>query len=100
MAEVKTNITKKGPNSFDIYDEDGKVGEMIFDIVLDNLTVYHTEVEPEKEGKGYAKLLLDAMVDYVRKNHLKVVPLCPYVHMQFTRHEELYRDIWNKEHES
>lgn len=100
MAEVKLNIQEGKPSSFDIYDEDGKVGEMIFDIRGKDLTVYHTEVEPEKEGKGYAKMLLDTMVDYVRKNSLMVIPMCPYVHAQFKRHEELYQDIWNKKNEN
>ena len=96
MAEVKLNIQEGEPSSFDIYDEDGKVGEMIFDIKDNDLTVYHTEVDPAKEGKGYAKMLLDAMVAYVRENRLMVIPMCPYVHIQFKRHEDLYRDIWNK----
>jgi len=95
MAQVKLNIQEGEPNSFDIYDEDGKVGEMIFDIKGSDLTVYHTEVEPEKEGKGYAKMLLEAMVAHVRENNLMVIAMCPYVHMQFTRHEDLYGDIWN-----
>lgn len=96
MAQVKLNIQEGEPSSFDIYDEDGKAGEMIFDIKDNDLTVYHTEVEPAKEGKGYAKMLLDAMVAYVRENRLMVIPMCPYVHIQFKRHEDLYRDIWNK----
>lgn len=96
MPEVKINIQENKQSSFDLYDEDGKVGEMIFDIKEKDITIYHTEVDPKKEGKGYAKLLLDAMVSYVRENNLKVIPLCPYVHLQFKRHEELYKDIWNK----
>ncbi|QDW25987.1 GNAT family N-acetyltransferase [Pedobacter sp. KBS0701] len=96
MAQVKLNIQEGEPSSFDIYDEDGKVGEMIFDIKDKDLTVYHTEVDPSKEGKGYAKMLLDAMVAYVRENKLMVIPMCPYVHIQFRRHEDLYQDIWNK----
>jgi len=96
MAEIKLNIQQGEPSSFDLYDEDGKVGEMIFEVSGTDLTVYHTEVEPEKEGKGYAKLLLDAMVAYVREHDLMVIPTCPYVHIQFKRHENLYRDIWNK----
>ena len=96
MAQVKLNIQQGEPSSFDIYDEDGKVGEMIFDIEGKNLSVYHTEVDPEKEGLGYAKQLLDAMVSYVRENNLMVIPMCPYVYIQFKRHEDLYKDIWNK----
>ncbi len=96
MAQVKLNIQEGEPSSFDIYDEDGKVGEMIFDIEGSDLTVYHTEVDTSKEGLGYAKMLLEAMVAYVRENRLKVIPMCPYAHIQFRRHEDLYKDIWNK----
>jgi predicted GNAT family acetyltransferase len=96
MAQVKLNIQEGEPSSFDIYDEEGKVGEMIFDINGTDLTVYHTEVDTAKEGLGYAKMLLEAMVAYVRENRLKVIPMCPYVHIQFSRHQDLYQDIWNR----
>jgi uncharacterized protein len=43
-----------------------------------------------------AKKLLSAMVDYARKNQLKVLPLCPYVLAQFKRHREEYADVWEK----
>jgi uncharacterized protein len=33
------------------------------------------------------------MVEHVRKNSLKVIPLCPYVHAQFKRHREEYTDL-------
>ena len=99
MTEIKLNMQQGEPSSFDVHDEEGKAGEMIFEINGSDLTVYHTEVDSEKEGRGYAKLLLDAMVAYVREHQLMVIPMCPYVHMQFKRHEELYQDIWNKVNE-
>jgi hypothetical protein len=40
------------------------------------------------------------MVDYARKNKLKVIPLCPYVHAQFKRHPKEYADVWNNEQEN
>ncbi len=80
--------------------EDGEqVGEMVIRINGNNLTVYHTEVAPKAEGKGYAKKLLQAMVDHARTHHLKVIPLCPYVHAQFKRHPEEYADVWNNAQE-
>ena len=78
---------------------DKELGEMAIGIKGTNLTVYHTGVVPEAEGKGLAKLLLTTMVDYARKNGLKVIPLCSYVHAQFKRHPEEYADIWNQEGE-
>ena len=59
-----------------------------------DLTVYHTEVLPKAEGRGLAKKLLSAMVDYARKNNLKVIALCPYVFAQFKRHPEEFANIW------
>ena len=62
----------------------------------DKLTVYHTEVIKEDEGKGMAKKLLGAMVDYARQNNFKVIPLCPFVHLQFKCNPKEYEDIWQK----
>ena len=78
-------------------EDDEQIGEMAIDIKEGILTAYHTEVVEKAEGKGYAKKLLDAMAEYARKNSLKVVPLCPYVHLQFRRRPDEYADIWQKE---
>ena len=65
--------------------------------VLENvMTVYHTEVMPDYEGKGLAKKLLTTMADYARKNGLKVVPFCPYVLAKFKAHPDAYADIMKK----
>jgi hypothetical protein len=69
---------------------------MVVSISGKNLTVYHTEVSAKAEGKGFAKKMLNAMVEHARKNSLKVIPLCPYVHAQFKRHPDEYADIWNQ----
>jgi uncharacterized protein len=100
MEEVKLNLDDKGHGTFYIMDGEGQIGEMEISISGQNLTVYHTEVATKAEGKGYAKKLLNAMVDHARSNHLKVIPLCPYVHAQFKRHPDEYADVWNKEQET
>jgi predicted GNAT family acetyltransferase len=100
MDEVKLNLNDKGHGAFYIMDGADQLGEMVVSITSSNLTVYHTEVSAKAEGKGYAKKLLNEMVDYARKNNLKVIPLCPYVHAQFKRHPKEYADVWNKEPEN
>ncbi|MCX2484983.1 GNAT family N-acetyltransferase [Pedobacter sp. MR2016-24] len=100
MPEVRLTTGADAPKSFDIYDEKGKQGEMIFDIAGNDMTIYHTEVEPESEGKGYAKLLLNNMVGYAREHQLKVIPMCAYVYAQFKRHEEEYDDVWNRRNDN
>ena len=99
MADIKLELDEKNHGSFNLYENNAKIGEMVVGIKNEVLTVYHTEVDEEQSGKGYAKLLLDAMTTYARKNDLKVRPLCAYVHAQFKKHPNEYADIWQKETE-
>ena len=94
MDEVRLNLDDKGHGAFYILDGEERIGEMVVRTLGGNLTVYHTEVLPKAEGKGYAKKLLNALVEHARANHLKVIPLCPYVYAQFKRHAREYADIW------
>ncbi len=96
MEEVKLNLDKKGHGHFYINEDDEQIAEMEVSILENVLTVYHTEILPKAEGKGLAKKLFSSTVDYARKNELKVIALCPYVHAQFKRHPEEYADIWDK----
>lgn len=96
MDEVQLKLKKNGSGYFYIADGDERIAEMMIDISGNDLTVYHTEVLPKAEGKGLAKKLLTSMADYARRNNLKVIALCPYVHAQFLRHPDDYNDIWNR----
>jgi len=80
-----------------LFSDDKKAGKMDISVIGNKLTVYHTEVDDEYAGNGFAKLLLNQLVSYARENDLKIVPLCPYVHAQFKRHPEEYNDVWLKE---
>ena len=97
MGDVELKLNGQQQGAFRIMEDDEQIGEMAIDINEGILTAYHTEVVEKAEGKGYAKKLLSAMSEYARKNSLKVVPLCPYVHLQFRRHPDEYADIWQKE---
>lgn len=95
MEDVKLQLDEKGHGHFYISGGERQLAEMVVSISNGILTVYHTEVQPEAEGKGLAKQLLAAMVDHARNNGLKVIPLCPYVHAQFRRRPDEYADVWN-----
>lgn len=99
MDEVQLTLNERGHGRFYVMDGEEQIAEMEISITGNDLTVYHTEVVPKAEGKGLAKKLLETMVGHARKNALKVIPLCPYVHLQFRRHPDEYADIWNKVHE-
>ncbi|WP_294296499.1 GNAT family N-acetyltransferase [uncultured Chryseobacterium sp.] len=80
-----------------LFSDENKAGKMDISVIKNKLTVYHTEVDEQYAGKGFAKILLDKLVSYARENDLKIVPLCPYVHAQFKRNPETYQDVWFKE---
>lgn len=82
-----------------LFSDDNKAGKMDISVIGKKLTVYHTEVNEEYEGRGFAKILLEKLVSYARENDLKILALCPYVHAQFKRHPEEYQDVWLKEEE-
>lgn len=93
MENVTFKIKEDGWGGFYINDQSQQLGEMEISIADGKLTVYHTEVIPEAEGRGLAKRMLEAMVAHARENKLKVVALCPYVAAQFKRHAGDYADI-------
>ena len=97
MATVRLKLDDKGQGAFLLSENNVELGKMIVELNSTELTVYHTEVIPEAEGKGYAKQLLAAMVSYVRDHNLHLIPLCPYVLSQFRRHPDQYTDVWHKQ---
>ncbi len=97
MGEIQIELNENGRGAFFMNDGDQRVAEMVFSIAGNNLTVYHTEVSETLKGKGVSGQLLEKMTSYARAHSLKVIPLCPYVNLQFRRHAEQYKDIWNKE---
>jgi uncharacterized protein len=50
------------------------------------LLLNHTYVSPELRGQNIASKLVESAVSYARKNHLKMVPVCPYVVKWFEKH--------------
>jgi predicted GNAT family acetyltransferase len=61
---------------FELFDEGNRVGHIDFHEVDGILKITHTEVFENYSGKGFARQLVLAAVDYAKKNNLKVKPLC------------------------
>ena len=79
---------KKG--RFVIYENDEFAGEMTFTWAGKNkFIIDHTGVEEAFGGKGLAKQLVMAGVDFARKHDLKIIPLCPYAKKTFDRADSL-----------
>lgn len=83
-----------------LFSDENKAGKMDISVSDGKLRVYHTEVDDLYEGKGFAKILLNELVSYAMENHLKIIPLCPYVLAQFKRHPEEYAEVWGKKSDS
>jgi predicted GNAT family acetyltransferase len=54
----------------------------------DHLTFYHTEVPSALEGHGVGKRLVAAALADVRRQGLKIVATCPFVHHYVETHPE------------
>ena len=63
----------------------------------DRIVFEHTEVSEPLRGKGLAAKLTRTALDFARANHLRVVPLCPYVASFIRKHRE-YQDLVSADH--
>ena len=54
--------------------------------------ILHTVVEKAYQGRGVAKTLVNAAVDYARDNGYTILPVCPYAENLFKR-DASYEDI-------
>jgi len=57
------------------------------------ITLVHTEVEPALESKGAGTAVIEKTLDYLEKNHLKLIPLCPFVVSYIKRRAEWKRIV-------
>lgn len=97
MEEIKLNLNKDGEGGFYLTRDGRQLGQMVLQVKGNIMTIFHTEVVEEEEGKGYAKQLFDDMVKHARANKLTVSVICPYVRVQFMRHQDVYADVWKRE---
>ncbi len=87
-TSVKDNAHK---HRFEL-DYAGKVAIVEYQLLDDEtLALTHTEVDPSQEGQGVGSHLLKSTLEYVDRNNLKIVPLCPFVSVYIKRHPD-----WNR----
>ncbi|RBQ06784.1 GNAT family N-acetyltransferase [Pedobacter miscanthi] len=96
MTDIKFESNQNGDQSFGLYVDGKRTGEIAVQVDGDVLTSVHTLVNEDQQGKGYARKLFDQMVAYARKNKMKVIPECHYVASLFKSHPDLYKDVWLK----
>lgn len=67
---------------------EGKTAIVEYDLFDDRIAFLHTEVPPQLEGRGIGSALAKYVLDYASANHMKVLPLCPFIKSYMDRHEE------------
>ena len=87
------HVTNEKGGSF-IYEVDGKkLAEMVYVTAGDKkIIIDHTEVDDSLKGQGIGKGLLSDLVDFVRANQIKVIPLCPFAKATFKKVKE-WQDV-------
>lgn len=70
-----------------------RVAEMTYSVAGKQLIIIdHTEVDEVLRGTGAGKKLLLAIVDKVREDGIKILPLCPFAKSVFDKDESI-RDV-------
>lgn len=76
--EIK-NSNSEARGIFTAVDDEKRAGEMTYSIKDEkNVVIEHTEVDPEYQGKGVGKKLVEEAANFARKNNLKITPECTY----------------------
>jgi predicted GNAT family acetyltransferase len=76
-------------NQYTILEDGAPVGFAVYQKSATEIAFTHTEVDPSKQGNGYAGILVQEALDDVRAtSDLRVVPACSYVEMWVKRHPE------------
>lgn len=55
----------------------------------DAIDLVHTEVPAAVEGQGYGKALVEAAIAHARREHLRIVPSCPFVQHYVEQHPDV-----------
>jgi uncharacterized protein len=70
----------------------GFVAFVEYNLFNQGINFTHTEVPTELEGQGIGSYLAKHVLNYAREQHLRVMPLCPFIKGYIDRHME-YADI-------
>lgn len=84
----------EGHNKFYVNDAEGnQVAEIVFVPTGEHLSIIeHTDVDPSLKGQGVGKQLVAKVVEKMRGENRKIIPLCPFAKHEFDNTRE-YDDI-------
>jgi predicted GNAT family acetyltransferase len=73
--------------------EGRRVAELTYRMLGETAVVDHTWVDPNLRGAKLAPRLVEAVVDWARKEHRTISPACSYVRMVMDRSPDRYSDV-------
>ena len=87
---------REGHNKFYINDEQGKqIAEIVFVPTGENLAIIeHTDVDESLKGQGIGKQLVAKVVEKMRREKRKIIPLCPFAKHEFDKTREFRRVLF------
>lgn len=93
MIEIKQEDGEKR-GRFVAYNDGVEVGEMTYTYAGPVKAIFdHTFVDDSMRGQNVGRLMLDKAAEWMRKDEIKLIPLCPYVKGQVIKHPDLYGDL-------
>jgi predicted GNAT family acetyltransferase len=86
---MATQVTRNEKRSrYELTVDDELVGVADFDEAGDAVVIPHTEITPERRGRGLGAVLVRGVLDDLRSRNAKVVPACWYVRDYIEQHPE------------
>lgn len=89
-TEVRDNPQQ---SRYELLVDEQLAGFALYRLDGERITMYHTEVEPEYEGRGLGDELAHTALEDVRSRALVLVPVCPFIAAYVRRHPDDYLDL-------
>ena len=83
-VKIKENTEKK---RFEV-EVENKIALIEYIRAEDKMYLTHTEVPTELEGNGIASSMAKQVLQQIKDENLKLVPLCPFIASYIKRHPE------------
>jgi len=76
--------------NYELINKSGEIEGFISYVELSNQVqnLYHTEIEPQFEGKGLGSLLVKNVLLYLQKEQVQIQPQCPFIRAYIQKHPE------------
>ncbi len=75
---------------------DGHLSKLDYFRDGDNFVIAHVGVDPALRGQGLAGKLMEASLEYAKRNSLRVIPMCSYA-AYYIRKNPQYMALTNQE---